>query len=143
MVDPSLREFLSERAGFCCEYCQMPVQYDPLPFQVDHIIARKHRGQTVEDSLSLSCFACNIHKGPSIAGVDPNTGEIVSLFKAGKDVLIGWSDFIVWSERNQNPVIKESLTSDSAVTQKTKGKYSVNPWQIVPPVGIWRPFAEE
>ena len=93
MVDPSLRELVSRRASFRCEYCQMPIEYDPLPFQVDHIIARKHHGQTAEDNLSLSCFSCNNHKGPNIAGVDPITGEVVSLFHPRHD---DWHDHFRW-----------------------------------------------
>ena len=36
------RELLAQvrqLAGDRCEYCRMPASYDPLPFQVDHIIA--------------------------------------------------------------------------------------------------------
>jgi hypothetical protein len=93
MVDPSLREFVLERASLCCEYCQMPVEYDPLPFQVDHIVALKHHGQTRGDNLALSCFACNSHKGPNIAGFDPKTGNIISLFHPRRD---DWYDHFQW-----------------------------------------------
>jgi hypothetical protein len=53
---------------------------DYLPFQVDHSIARKHGGRASENNLALACFYCNSFKGPNIAGLDPDTGEVVRLF---------------------------------------------------------------
>src|SRR5258706_5054453 len=32
------------------------------------------------ENLALACLHCNRHKGPNIAGTDPNTGEIIRLF---------------------------------------------------------------
>ena len=70
-----------ERAGSRCEYCRLSSLDNPdLPFEIDHIIAEKHRGQTRAGNLCLACFACNRHKGPNVAGVDPKTREIVPLF---------------------------------------------------------------
>ncbi|MBI3466876.1 MAG: HNH endonuclease [Planctomycetes bacterium] len=71
-----LRRLASDR----CDYCRLPAIYDPLPFQVDHIIAEQHGGATVIENLAWSCLHCNKHKGPNIAGIDPLTGEIVPLF---------------------------------------------------------------
>jgi hypothetical protein len=58
----------------------MPQEYDELPFEIDHILARKHGGLTAAQNLALACFPCNNHKGPNIAGRDPRTGRIVRLF---------------------------------------------------------------
>jgi HNH endonuclease len=58
----------------------------PLPFQIDHIIAEKHDGQTVESNLALACPHCNRFKGPNIAGIDPATGEPVRLFHPRVDI---------------------------------------------------------
>lgn len=69
-----------QRALRACEYCQMPQSYDELPFEIDHIIARKHGGPDTADNLALACFACNHHKGPNIAGLDPRTERITCLF---------------------------------------------------------------
>jgi hypothetical protein len=63
-----------------CDYCHMPAACDPLPFQVDHILAQQHGGLTVLDNLAWSCLHCNKHKGPNIAGIDPVTGQLVALF---------------------------------------------------------------
>jgi hypothetical protein len=63
----------------------MPQDFDELPFQIDHIIARKHGGPTSEDNLALACFYCNTNKGPNVAGIDPEIGELVRLFNPRKD----------------------------------------------------------
>ena len=67
-------------AGHRCDYCRMPAACDPLPFQLDHIIAQQHGGETMLENLAWSCLHCNKHKGPNIAGIDPLTGQLVALF---------------------------------------------------------------
>src|SRR5262249_38481303 len=69
-----------QRAGHRCEYCRMPQDYDDAPFEIDHIIARQHGGRTLLRNLALSCFHCNSHKGPNIAGRDPKTRQPTPLF---------------------------------------------------------------
>ena len=41
-MNRELREFVWNRAGGCCEYCRMPQAFDPLPFEVDHVIATRN-----------------------------------------------------------------------------------------------------
>ena len=92
-VEQALVNQVRQRAGAICEYCRMPQQYDLLIFQIDHVIARKHHGTDELENLALACFACNNHKGPNIAGVDPNTGEIARLFHPRQDY---WEDHFKW-----------------------------------------------
>lgn len=68
------------RAGNCCEYCRMPQEFDDTPFEIDHIIARKHDGPTVLSNLALSCFFCNSFKDSDIAGRDWKTRKLIPLF---------------------------------------------------------------
>jgi hypothetical protein len=91
-MDSSLRQFVRERAGGICEYCHVPDAYDRLPFQVDHIIAEKHGGPTERENLAWSCYDCNIYKGPNIAGIDPDTDCVVSLFNPRQQT---WRDHFV------------------------------------------------
>jgi 5-methylcytosine-specific restriction endonuclease McrA len=79
-MERELEELVWQRAAGCCEYCRVPQEFDRLPFEIDHIIAIKHRGPTRASNLCLACFACNHHKGPNVAGVDPDTNKIVPLF---------------------------------------------------------------
>jgi hypothetical protein len=72
----------------------MPQDYDDLPFQIDHILARKHGGTTIARNLVLACFFCNNRKGPNIAGRDPLTGRIVRLFHPRRDA---WEEHFQWN----------------------------------------------
>jgi hypothetical protein len=74
------------RAGGRCEYCLIPEFAFPLPFQIDHILAEKHGGQTVEENLAFACPHCNRFKGPNIAGLDPDTNELTRLFNPRHDL---------------------------------------------------------
>jgi len=58
----------------------MPQDYDDSPFEIDHIIARKHSGPSVAGNLALSCLHCNSFKGSDIAGRDPRTRKLTPLF---------------------------------------------------------------
>jgi hypothetical protein len=92
-VDRALEEQVWARARFRCEYCLLPVGYTEAPFQIDHIIAKKHGGETVAANLALSCYFCNSYKGPNIASLDPSTGKLVRLFHPRKD---RWADHFAW-----------------------------------------------
>lgn len=76
---------VQERAAHQCEYCLLPQSAFPVPFQIDHIRAEKHGGETIERNLALSCTHCNRHKGPNIAGFDAETGQVVRLFNPRED----------------------------------------------------------
>jgi hypothetical protein len=92
-VNQELARFVRQRAGGRCEYCRLPSSVYPLPFHVDHIVARQHGGETIGDNLALACLHCNRHKGPNIAGRDEVTGEIVRLFDPRHD---RWTDHFRW-----------------------------------------------
>jgi hypothetical protein len=92
-MDESLRSLVWERAGGTCEYCRLPSHLHPLPFQIDHIIAEKHHGPTEASNLALSCYWCNVYKGPNIAGIDPETRQIVPLFNPRTD---NWEEHFRW-----------------------------------------------
>ncbi len=92
-MEKGLLQLVWVRAGDRCEYCRLRQAFDPVPFQVDHIIAQQHRGQTIEANLALACFSCNRRKGPNIASLDGTTGAIVPLFNPRADV---WESHFEW-----------------------------------------------
>jgi hypothetical protein len=92
-LNPQLIRRVWQRASARCEYCQLPAAVHPAPFQIDHIIARQHGGKNEENNLALACIHCNRFKGPNIAGLDPETGELVRLFHPRTDT---WADHFVW-----------------------------------------------
>jgi HNH endonuclease len=79
-MDAALVRQVWQRASRCCEYCRMPQAYDETPFEIDHVIAKKHGGHTVASNLSLSCFYCNSFKGSDIASLDEKTRKLTPLF---------------------------------------------------------------
>jgi 5-methylcytosine-specific restriction endonuclease McrA len=74
-----------QRARAISEYCRMPQFADPLPFQIDHIIAQQHGGRSVSANLALACMSCNRNKGPNVAGIDPRSGRLTRLFDPRRD----------------------------------------------------------
>jgi hypothetical protein len=79
-MEPSLREQARLRAHGRCEYCRIPEFLVRLPFQIDHIIAKQHGGETRLSNSSYCCMPCNKNKGPNLSGRDPKTKKIVPLF---------------------------------------------------------------
>jgi hypothetical protein len=58
----------------------MPQELDPLPFQIDHIVAAQHLGRSELENLALACLGCNKRKGPNAAGFDEVSGKLVPLY---------------------------------------------------------------
>ena len=79
-MDAALEELVRHRAGGRCEYCRLPQLGSRAPFEIDHIIPRKHHGPTVAGNLALSCVYCNAFKGPNLTGLDPATGKLTRLY---------------------------------------------------------------
>jgi hypothetical protein len=92
-MDLELEREVWRRANATCEYCQMPQVFYRSRFQIDHIIARQHGGATTLDNLALSCFRCNVYKGPNIASLDPVTGSLTRLFHPRRD---DWQEHFTW-----------------------------------------------
>src|SRR5438552_1393811 len=93
-MDASLERMVWERAGHRCEYCLVPQAADVLPYHIDHIIARQHGGETQATNLALACYACNLHKGPNLAGRDPRTRKVVRLFNPRRH---SWERHFRWN----------------------------------------------
>lgn len=79
-IPATLRKLVTTRANNSCEYCLISEEVSFATHQVDHIIAEKHGGLTIESNLALSCAPCNKRKGSDIASVDDETGMVVPLF---------------------------------------------------------------
>ena len=88
-MNVSLRKSAIERALNKCEYCLIHQDVSIYTHEVDHIIALKHGGQTINENLALSCLSCNRRKGTDMATFDPISGEIVPLFNPRSQ---NWSD---------------------------------------------------
>ncbi len=87
-ISTALRNLVYKRAERLCEYCLIPEEICFAKHHIDHIIAEKHGGLTVENNLALSCSICNKFKGSDISSVDGETDEIVPLFNPRKHIWI-------------------------------------------------------
>src|SRR5947209_8546129 len=76
----NLTRHVRKRAAGRCEYCLLPQKVTWVPFEIDHIVSRKHRGPTIASNLALTCWYCNSFKGSDIAGLDPQTRKLTRLF---------------------------------------------------------------
>ena len=92
-MDRALERRVWRRARGCCEYCLMPQEHDDAPFEIDHVIARKHDGLTAGKNLSLSCFYCNSFKGSNIAGIDRKSRKVKPLFNPRRQ---SWARHFRW-----------------------------------------------
>lgn len=109
-MDRALAEFVRERAGGRCEYCQLLEAMSSTPFEIDHIIAEQHGGPSVASNLALACFACNHHKGPNLAGIDLLTGKKTWLFNPRRNK---WDRHFRWSGavlRGKTPVGRTTIS---------------------------------
>jgi HNH endonuclease len=93
-MDLVLRNAVRQRAQLRCEYCRLPELFSFVqPFQVEHIVARKHRGPSVLSNLALACDRCNLWKGADLTSLDPITRKIVRLFHPRR---MKWSKHFRW-----------------------------------------------
>lgn len=80
-ISPQLRELVITRANKCCEYCRIRQDDQFFKFEIDHIIAEKHQGATMQENLCLACPDCNAFKGSDISSIDwEYTESLTALF---------------------------------------------------------------
>ncbi len=108
-MDASLRSFVIKRSAGRCEYCQIPQRFFTELFQIEHIVARQHRGVTIESNLAIACSRCNLHKGPNLAGIDPLNDVLTRLFNPSIDI---------WTEHIQQ-VLSGEIVGKSAIGRTT------------------------
>jgi hypothetical protein len=88
-MDAAIRTTVRQRADNRCEYCLLRQEHCDLTHHVEHILPKQHGGTDTVDNLALACHRCNLHKGPNLTGIDPDTGKLVPLFHPRRD---GWEE---------------------------------------------------
>jgi HNH endonuclease len=68
-----------------CEYCVLRQEHVRFTHHIEHVVAKQHGGSDDFDNLALACHRCNFRKGPNLTGVDPLSGDVVSLFHPRRD----------------------------------------------------------
>jgi hypothetical protein len=79
-IPPALRRLVADRAKRLCEYCLIHEEDTFLGCEVDHIISRKHGGQTEASNLAYACVFCNRYKGTDLGSLIVDSREIVRFF---------------------------------------------------------------
>jgi hypothetical protein len=93
-MDEQLRQAVRQHARRRCEYCHLAEAHSSLSFEIEHIIAEKHGGESTFENLAWACRYCNSYKGSNIAGIDPASREIVPLFHPRRE---RWEDHFCWN----------------------------------------------
>ena len=76
-MDDELRQFIRDRASHRCEYCRMLQEAEPFfTYHIEHIVARQHGGGDDSGNLAFACYHCNVHEGPNLSGLDPESGAL-------------------------------------------------------------------
>lgn len=93
-ISTTIQTQVRQRADFLCEYCHTNERWQYVPFTLDHIIPVAAGGTDTVDNLALACFHCNRRKATKQTALDPETGEVVSLFNPRQDK---WTAHFKWS----------------------------------------------
>ncbi len=109
-IPATLRQLVTKRAAYRCEYCLVHESDVLLSHEADHIIAQQHEGKTMPENLALACMHCNRHKGTNIASIDPDSGQLTPLFNPRTQI---WAEHFELKNARIQP-----LTSIGQVTIK-------------------------
>ncbi len=94
-ISDPIRQAVRERAKYLCEYCHSPERLSANRFTIDHVTPRSLEGSDEISNLALACRRCNERRYNFVAGIDPETQEIVPLFNPRRQK---WGEHFVWVE---------------------------------------------
>jgi 5-methylcytosine-specific restriction endonuclease McrA len=95
-INDELKQAIRERAKYVCEYCHSPERLSANRFTVDHVIPKSLGGSDRLTNLALACRRCNERRYNFVAGIDPETQEIVPIFNPRQQK---WAEHFVWLDR--------------------------------------------
>jgi len=88
-INENLRAEVERRAKGICEYCRIAIEDTYFGGEIDHIISRKHRGQTELENLALACQPCNRSKGSDLGSIPETSNTLIRFFNPRTDK---WSE---------------------------------------------------
>lgn len=118
VVSDRIAEDVQVRAHGLCEYCKLPNALLNIEFEIDHVIARSHRGSDEFGNLAWACFRCNQFKGTNLSSVDPLTGRIISLFNPRKN---NWMRHFAMRQGVIHPLTAKARATLSLLQMNDKG----------------------
>ena len=90
-----LQRQIRDHFGDCCAYCRTAEFLTAMTFEFEHIRPLSAGGETVFENLCFACPYCNRHKGDLQTAIDPESGEVVTLFHPQQQV---WTEHFAWSK---------------------------------------------
>ena len=93
-VSEAVKQSVRERAKYLCEYCHSLELLSANRFTIDHLVPRSLGGSDDINNLALACRRCNERRYNFVAGIDPETQEIVPIFNPRQQQ---WADHFVWT----------------------------------------------
>lgn len=133
---PTEREFIAQRANERCEYCQIPADFSPESFEIEHIAPLSKGGTNELDNLAWACGGCNSRKGGRTYGVDTVTQKPAPLFHPRTDY---WDEHFGWHDSDTQV---EGRTATGRVTVETlelNRKGLINLRKVLSLIGIHPP----
>jgi predicted HNH restriction endonuclease len=110
MANYKLKQFVTERAKGCCEYCMSQEKYASQSFSLDHIFPKILGGEDETDNLALACQGCNNFKFVKFRVLDKETNNEILLFNPRQNK---WQEHFKW---NSNFTVLIALTPIGQVT---------------------------
>jgi hypothetical protein len=93
-INDIVRQLVRQRAKYLCEYCHSSEKANATRFTMDHILPQSLGGSDDSENLALACQRCNERHYNFIAGIDPQTKEIIPLFNPRQQQ---WVDHFIWT----------------------------------------------
>lgn len=126
-ISSRLRNEVSKRARYRCEYCQTQGTI-VVTLQIDHIIPQAAGGTASPDNLCLACISCNSFKSDYEFGLDPLTETDVALFHPRRQQ---WEDHFRWSDDGLR------LIGSTAIGRATVNRLRTNRAEAVASRRVW------
>jgi 5-methylcytosine-specific restriction endonuclease McrA len=93
-ISDATKQSVRERARYLCEYCHSLELLSANRFTIDHIVPRSLGGLDDIENLALTCRRCNERHYNFVAGIDPQTQEIVPIFNPRQQQ---WAEHFIWT----------------------------------------------
>lgn len=134
-IPAELRRRITEEGRSRCGYCLASQIIVAVPMHIEHIVPLAAGGQTVLENLWLACPLCNGYKGTRTHGVDPETGEQVSLFHPR---LQSWEEHFRWSTDGTEIIGQTAIGRATVKALRLNNEYSVPSRRVWVAAG-WHP----
>ncbi len=121
------REVLAQFSNHCA-YCQTSEALTAVTFEIEHILPRALRGETIIENLCLACPTCNRLKSDRTTARDPVSMQDVPLFHPQRDV---WAEHFAWSKG------ATEIVGLTAIGRATVAALRINRLQLVRVRRMW------